>query len=1433
MAEISLRAYIEYIDDRLDRDAYGEVMAQCRHILETYPKYIEVYKQLARALAAQENYTDAMDMFQRVLSSDPTDFVSHIGMSECYKEDGVLDQAIWHLERAFEQVPSNSELQEALKQLYEQRDHKVPRKIQMSGGALAQMYMRGKLYPQAISELTKAIAHDPNRLDLQILMAESLWYDHQYVAAGKVAAEVLKKLPYSISSNRILAQLWLHAGQPKEARPFLERVKELDPYLGYEFEHDGQTASADAFRLLMLDYTTVQTATDRGDVADWVAEIDGIEKRTDVTGPLSAPAAALSDVFAPPAGAPPKAVSEAPAPDWLQDALQATGSTPAGAAATPGSLAGAEPDWLRDALTGPGPQAPAPLSDSAPDWLHDAIGQPTPPPLSPVPSPTENEPDWLKDVLGGTGASQPPAADSSPASAPEGDAPDWLRDALVQETPAQTSPAPPTPTAASEAPEWLQDALQESPAEESAAPLPAVPASSSDAPAWLQDALTTPEKRAELSMTPGSAVPDWLQDAAEQGQPEQPPSVPEAEEPEQIRSTAAQEPPPGPAAPIDATSPDNAPEWLAKVLSERTPPSLEPVPTDWGQDAGDAQHAAPEWLDDIVSGSETPAAPPSQPEQAESPIVSDEWLDEFITSSPASVAESGFLTPSELEAPSDLNALGDLEAWDVPSEAESVPPPPEDWLTQDTGLGPPSIEEPEEKSQELPDWLFAGALADAANASAEPEQPKQEEAKNELPDWLKTEPEPVLEAVSELEEEKSVAPPDDELRDGGTSPEDDVPDWLASGDLDSDDALKWLEEIAAKVDPNFKPSVVADEAAPAAAVEAAAPEPEKAEEEGELPDWLKSEAAPAAAVETAPPEAEKAEEEGELPDWLKSEAAPAAAVEAAPPEAEKAEEEGELPDWLKSEAAPELEADGLPGWLKSEAPSASPAETASKADEDLEWLREPTEAAKPEAEEEGELPDWLKSEEEKPSKEAVSEPSEALSWLDEQTAEQGVGADKVVSEALIPDHPPVPAPTLPDEKAEAKRITTGELPSWLKEANVREEMEKAMEAPSGDSEIAELPDLPVEADELAWLNETLKVEEQAASIDLDDILGEKAEEGAPAAAEEEEELPEWLKEPEPAAKAEVAAEAEAEEKELPEWLKESEPISATTEEEGLPEWLKESEPISATKAEEEPPAWLKEPETAARAEAKGVEPPAWLKESEPVFTPKAEEPEKAEAKEEELPAWLKEPEAAPVSEVGEGTEELPDWLTKSEPEPEPVAASAPEPAIVPEIKEEEGELPSWLTAPEPAAEATETDLAAFLNAVEPAAAPPVAEPAPEPVSVPVPEPAPVVASQPPAAPPAAPVAPPPPVIASGDAAAQLLAAREQKGAGELQAALSIYEGLVNAGQHLDETIADLSEIAKTQVVVNPRVYRVMGDAMMGQGRMQDALDMYRKALDQF
>ena len=158
MAQITLRSYIEYIEDRLQRDAHPEVVAQCRHVLASYPRYIEIYKLLARSLLDQENYQDALDLFQRVLSADPNDFLAHVGISECYRENGALDQAIWHLERAFEQVPNNTEIQGEIRRLYAERDGQIPRRLYLTNGALARLYLRGRLHQQAIAELRTALA---------------------------------------------------------------------------------------------------------------------------------------------------------------------------------------------------------------------------------------------------------------------------------------------------------------------------------------------------------------------------------------------------------------------------------------------------------------------------------------------------------------------------------------------------------------------------------------------------------------------------------------------------------------------------------------------------------------------------------------------------------------------------------------------------------------------------------------------------------------------------------------------------------------------------------------------------------------------------------------------------------------------------------------------------------------------------------------------------------------------------------------------------------------------------------------------------------------------------------------------------------------------------------------------------------------------------
>ena len=114
MPEISLRAYIGEIDRLIEREQLDEAIAHCRHILQTYPKHLATYRLLGKAYLEAKRYGDAADIFQRVLSAMPDDFVAHIGMAIVREDEGNLDAAIWHMERAFETNPANPAIQQEM-----------------------------------------------------------------------------------------------------------------------------------------------------------------------------------------------------------------------------------------------------------------------------------------------------------------------------------------------------------------------------------------------------------------------------------------------------------------------------------------------------------------------------------------------------------------------------------------------------------------------------------------------------------------------------------------------------------------------------------------------------------------------------------------------------------------------------------------------------------------------------------------------------------------------------------------------------------------------------------------------------------------------------------------------------------------------------------------------------------------------------------------------------------------------------------------------------------------------------------------------------------------------------------------------------------------------------------------------------------------------
>ena len=237
MAKISLRVYTKEIESLIDRGQTDEAIAHCKYVLKQFPKYIDTYRLLGKAYLESRHYTEASDIFRRLLSVTPDDFVANLGMSLIKEDEDNLDSAIWHMERAFEFQPSNPAIQSELQRLRSRRDGIEPPKVRLTRGALIRMYERGELYPQAIAEIKAALAEDPKRIDLLVTLARVYYLANHKVEAIETCIRLISRLPFCFEANRILADLLPSTSRAEDALVYKQRLNTLDPYSAFLSEN--------------------------------------------------------------------------------------------------------------------------------------------------------------------------------------------------------------------------------------------------------------------------------------------------------------------------------------------------------------------------------------------------------------------------------------------------------------------------------------------------------------------------------------------------------------------------------------------------------------------------------------------------------------------------------------------------------------------------------------------------------------------------------------------------------------------------------------------------------------------------------------------------------------------------------------------------------------------------------------------------------------------------------------------------------------------------------------------------------------------------------------------------------------------------------------------------------------------------------------------
>ncbi len=550
----------------------------------------------------------------------------------------------------------------------------------------------------------------------------------------------------------------------------------------------------------------------------------------------------------------------------------------------------------------------------------------------------------------------------------------------------------------------------------------------------------------------------------------------------------------------------------------------------------------------------------------------------------------------------------------------------------------------------------------------------------------------------------------------------------------------------------------------------------------------------------------------------------------------------QIPDWLKDLGT--LEEEEAPSWLEEaeaeggEEELQSWLENATLSDLEEETIQ-PTEEAPP--------PDWLQQLQPPAAEEGTAEAEASADWLQELGSTTGEEA------AEIPDWLKEMGGAIEAPAAEVEPAAAEEVPDWL------QELQPPAEAPAAEVEPAAAEEVP------DWLQE-LQPPAEAPAAEVE-----------PAAAEE---VPDWLQELQPPAEAQATGPQEAEE--LFGWESfAAEAAEAIAEEEEV-EKGKAEVPI-----EENAFGFVQFGEQAEEIGLEETAPPPEVEEAKP----KAAEVELpvegellsgdealsllaglAEGKEEELRAQAEAEaqarvdailgrkrtppaeETAPPPEVKEAeaeapteTEELFGWTHIGEPvktEPAPIEEIEEEPPaafgflqfegeaeeVLPEGEEEGILLETGEEAPQPTAEET-VEPAKAVEGEAPTIQPkPQAETERPKASLPpTPKPAPVAAAS---------------ATPSGDLetmrayvkkhrsdhAARLELAQALWKAGEYEEALTHYSRLIRAEKMMEQVFADLTAYVEARPT-DARLLRTLGDAYMKSGDLNQAMALYKQAMD--
>jgi len=227
MAQVTLREYLQEIEDTIGTGHVSDAVNKCQQVLAQFPESLEAQRLLGEVYLAQGQMEDAQQALDWILTNDPENVIAYCDRALISERLSDFDTALDCYQQAYELSRGNRDIRQQFNILSAKAGQQG---FMFSRAGLARLYMRGGLLPQAIQEWDAVLSVSPDRLDARTGQIEAYWREGLYDEAEQLALQTLQDVPGCAKALLILAHI-IAPKNMQQAKEYVQRAELLDPDL--------------------------------------------------------------------------------------------------------------------------------------------------------------------------------------------------------------------------------------------------------------------------------------------------------------------------------------------------------------------------------------------------------------------------------------------------------------------------------------------------------------------------------------------------------------------------------------------------------------------------------------------------------------------------------------------------------------------------------------------------------------------------------------------------------------------------------------------------------------------------------------------------------------------------------------------------------------------------------------------------------------------------------------------------------------------------------------------------------------------------------------------------------------------------------------------------------------------------------------------------